>query len=359
MWKMFIALVMFYTFLQVKNGDRRYRILSYLIAFYSGIYGIRLLLVVIIPLLIVDMFYKWEGKDKTPYILPVGICIGALIGYVVNVLICKKYSVQDMGTLKFADLTQKSLMLRTSEVIDKILEFAGYISNAEIFSLNGIHNLLAIIFLAGNVIVLISVYRMYKGCKELQYIQIALVSLGIHSVAMILTDMSQARYFIFNFIILLPVYALYLNRKKYVIIPILLCFLLASFATVDYKLGKSEGYYEWQIPNSERRQSIKFLEANNYRFGYASYWNANIITEFTDGDICVSGFWNTDSMEHFKWNSLKEYEKPYFEKVFLLLTNAEVEKMTDRVSASMVYRDDAFTIYEYPTTETYIRDVED
>lgn len=356
LWKMFIALIMIYVFLQTKHGGRRSWILSCLIAFYSGIYGIRLLLVVIIPLLTVDMLYRWKGEDKTPYILSWGICTGALMGYAVNTFICKKYSVQDMGALKFVDLTQKTLLIRISEIADKILEFAGYISNAEVFSLNGIHNLLAIIFFAGNVIVLLSVYKIYKGSKELWYVQMALVSLGINSLAMILTDMSQARYFIFNFMLLVPVYALYLNRKKFLTIPIMLCFLLAGFSTIVYKSGNG-GYYEWQIPNSERMQSINFLEENNYRFGYASYWNANIITEFTDGDICVSGFWNLDAMEHFKWNSLKKYEDPCLEKVFLLLTNVEAEKLTDRISVSTVYRDDVFTIYEYPTTEAYIRDM--
>lgn len=42
---------------------------------------------------------------------------------------------------------------------------------------------------------------------------------------------------------------------------------------------------------------------------------------------------------------------------FLLLTNVEAEKLTDRISVSTVYRDDVFTIYEYPTTEAYIRDM--
>lgn len=46
LWKMFIALIMIYVFLQAKHGGRRSWILSCLIAFYSGIYGIRLLLVV-------------------------------------------------------------------------------------------------------------------------------------------------------------------------------------------------------------------------------------------------------------------------------------------------------------------------
>ena len=156
------------------------------------------------------------------------------MGYAVNTFICKKYSVQDMGALKFVDLTQKTLLIRISEIADKILEFAGYISNAEVFSLNGIHNLLAIIFFAGNVIVLLSVYKIYKGSKELWYVQMALVSLGINSLAMILTDMSQARYFIFNFMLLVPVYALYLNRKKFLTIPIMLCFLLAGFSTIVY-----------------------------------------------------------------------------------------------------------------------------
>ena len=62
-------------------------------------------------------------------------------------------------------------------------------------------------------------------------------------------------------------------------------------------------------------------------------------------------------MEHFKWNSQKKYEDPCLEKVFLLLTNVEAEKLTDRISVSTVYRDDVFTIYEYPTTEAYIRDM--
>lgn len=57
---------------------------------------------------------------------------------------CARY-----GCFEICRFDAKTLLIRISEIADKILEFAGYISNAEVFSLNGIHNLLAIIFLQG------------------------------------------------------------------------------------------------------------------------------------------------------------------------------------------------------------------
>ena len=104
----------------------------------------------------------------------------------------------------------------------------------------------------------------------------------------------------------------------------------------------------------------QFLQEQTYDFGYATYWNANILTELTDGYVEVANVHEVADMSMFYWSSPKMYyEKDYHDgKTFLLLTTEEAAmyKEADPVrGGKKVYEDDGYVVYHYDSVEELLQ----
>lgn len=85
--------------------------------------------------------------------------------------------------------------------------------------------------------------------------------------------------------------------------------------------------------NSDKERAIELLERNNLTYGYATYWNANILTLLSSSKVKVrdvnfdesnprKGWLNTDNA----WYD----EQPGQNKYFVLFTSSEYDDMVDR-----------------------------
>ena len=64
--------------------------------------------------------------------------------------------------------------------------------------------------------------------------------------------------------------------------------------------------------NETKRPVAEFLAGNGYDFGFATYNNANIITELTNGEVEIGNIGDPEHLEYFKWSSpMKYYEEGY------------------------------------------------
>lgn len=64
--------------------------------------------------------------------------------------------------------------------------------------------------------------------------------------------------------------------------------------------------------NETKRPVAQFLAENGYDFGFATYNNANIITELTNGEVEIGNIGDPEHLEYFKWSSpMKYYEEGY------------------------------------------------
>jgi hypothetical protein len=110
----------------------------------------------------------------------------------------------------------------------------------------------------------------------------------------------------------------------------------------------------WYDVTSYRKSSISYLDKNNLRFGFATFWNANVITELTDGRIEMLGLDNNDFHNIHSWLYPIAYENPsyYIGETFLLLTLDEWKTIPDeKLSLRQPdYVDDNFVIFKYPST---------
>jgi hypothetical protein len=105
--------------------------------------------------------------------------------------------------------------------------------------------------------------------------------------------------------------------------------------------------------NSYRKDSIAYLEENNLRFGFASFWNGNVITELTNGQIETLVLDPDDYHKLNVWLYPIDYEDPDYHKgeTFLLLEKKELEMLPDEklISRKPDYEDDYFVIFRYPS----------
>ena len=100
---------------------------------------------------------------------------------------------------------------------------------------------------------------------------------------------------------------------------------MMSFLTVD--------------KNETKRPVAEFLAGNGYDFGFATYNNANIITELTNGEVEIGNIGDPEHLEYFKWSSpMKYYEEGYHAgETFLLLTAEECAEYAEAPALNSGY----------------------
>jgi hypothetical protein len=110
---------------------------------------------------------------------------------------------------------------------------------------------------------------------------------------------------------------------------------------------------------------------NQLEYGFATFWNANVTTELTNGKIELGGlnsdglYPNANQFSIHNWASYTQHSNPSFHQgeSFLLLTRAEWElaQRTERTFTRLVpdYEDSDFIIIKYPSAEIIHREVLD
>ncbi|MCL2832371.1 MAG: hypothetical protein FWD78_04300 [Treponema sp.] len=113
--------------------------------------------------------------------------------------------------------------------------------------------------------------------------------------------------------------------------------------------------------NAGRQGYISFLENNKMNFGFATFWNANVTTELSNGKITMAGIEiknieDENQIKHATWLTDKKYENPQYSDndVFILLAQDEWNELGNNkniVNKSPVYDDGQYVIITYPSTK--------
>jgi hypothetical protein len=97
---------------------------------------------------------------------------------------------------------------------------------------------------------------------------------------------------------------------------------------------------------------VDFLVENGYQRGYAEFWDANIITEMSDGAVRfvnIHYFSDTGHIQFNPWLCLKTNRTLEGTKDFLMLAaynQYSFETKNDLSRCERVYQDDWYVIYE-------------
>ena len=341
-----------------------YLIFTLILAVIAGMGGLRQLLILYLPLcitafgsyLINKIYYKGNfNLEKNKFLIrsitSSGMLLAcAFIGYLINSKIFSKlYSFMEYEQINFTEFSFSKLEM----ILNGWLNVFGYQANVNIFSVkNIITNILSAVLM---VFIIYSIVNIKKNKDKFTYTQLFLViyfvvSMLIISMLYLFTDMSYSdRYFIPISIIFIPVVAIFINQvnkkiqTRIYIVIIIFTLLVSNLYYINHKTNENE----------ELINIASTLIENGYENGYATFWNANVLTEISNGKISV---WDctTDSEGKleidniYPWLQLKSHEltKPK-NKVFILLTNeqkANTKFLEPTEKLNILYESDSFCV---------------
>ena len=352
---------------------------SMILALLAGMGGLRQIIVTYLPLamgivllsgvVIVKSGYKRFFASNYFRYFQITIlnlfCSG--IGYMINgVVLSQKYNFTTWGDIQFTGID----LSKAIEVINGVLITLGYRTGAMSMGTLIPNGICAIFVL----FVLLSVLYGLRNRVSVEY--------------KVLTV-----FFLCNFVVFLLLYTmtdmLYLDRYNYPIlifaIPIVLCGLR------EFDFGKAPKWTKYGLmiicvmavfvrgsgtitaritsnEMAERKEMTDFLEQSGYENGYATFWNANVITELTNGEIDMYVWRDSGSGENFKYTGsvnhlykwLQETDHMYTYpsgKVFTLYRNDEIEYCAWKHhlrDSDMIYQSESYTIYAYEDYSTMI-----
>ena len=100
-----------------------------------------------------------------------------------------------------------------------------------------------------------------------------------------------------------------------------ICFVAVSISTTTRYFAN--GYRT----NPHLEEVCDWLVDNGYTQGYASFWNGNVLTEWSDGQIEVWVPYNFNTMQPYEWLQKTSHANPPEGQIFLLTTMDELGSM--------------------------------
>lgn len=319
--------------------------LSFVLAVIAGMGGPRQVIITYIPLLLSGLFiffkttvsvvdsYK-KGKrivfspealtaSRKLYIIATVVSsIGSVIGYAINTRVLSKHFSFYQHNINFSEFD----INRLSEIVAGFLNAFGFTSDT-FFSSAAIYNLVSFACFLGIISAFIFGLRQENDERLYRYSLICLISVFVFTLLYTFSDMHYSdRYNIPIIVLFVPLAVFALsrcsldNRNRGLIIMFFVILLALRGGTFYFAEQKTDN-------TRELRTISDILYNRDYHNGYATFWNANILTELTDGNVEV---WDWDEAcskvrcidQTYQWLQLKSHvtEHPK-NKVFWVLAN--------------------------------------
>ena len=364
-----LCFVTFGLFLRLCDREQRchrgryivYAVLFAAICVVLGISGVRYMLDILVPLVITagvfvirsggfQVFRKEVTKEhlagflKTEQVTYLFVSFAGLvcggIGYLINAMfISKMYQFQTYDTTNFIAVHEGVFWDRVQNALGELLQVFGYIENKAFLSLRGLITILAFVMIAtlGLTWVKSMRYSLVQSTALVEPVEqnhrrftvlFAGISFVLHLFVFVFTTSTMVdRYFIPIAIFFLLTLVIYMEWEGLVFDRVVVCLILGgSLAFAGVKT-----YYSFvsNDKNADRYEMAEYLVEEGYTFGYASYWNSNIMTEVSDGALEMANLWSLESLGDFKWSSKMSSYEPKEGKIFLIAENSELEALKE------------------------------
>lgn len=328
----------------LKNKGLIVLILS-VFAFAAGLGGIRSVEYTYIPLL-TAVFIMWFFKRCDTYMLAGAFFATdlAVCGYLVNdKVLSKVFEYHSYSNVSFIGLSFEKL----EWAVDAVLASFGYVIGEYFMSFGGICNtvafIMALLFLAVFPLLFMKRSEMNETQEFIYWFAAATFFLNTFVMVLGQNDEYADRYIAIGMvpaIMLIDLfYRLYIKGSTRA--RIIGGAIIGAFMLIGLK-GYSDLIHV--SGNGLREGYISYLTENGYDYGYATFWNANITTEMTDGNIDMTSLDpNADDLQIFKWLTDKTLIEKEHDKYFLLLDRDETDKYR---GADPVYEDEYYSIYD-------------
>ncbi len=330
----------------------------------AGMGGLRQLLVLYVPLALAAfgcMLLQGSDFSRRLTVLSLIGLAGAAAGHLLDrIVLSRMYTYYDYGELAFTQLSFEGLWAG----LTSFLTLLGY-REGGIFSPALLHNatcaLLAAMTLAGAVATLRSSGRSDEDVALVLFLG---CGIAVFSLLYAATDTPFVpRYNVPILVFVFPVLILGMKNmapgriRQGACGILILCLLLCG----------ARGFYIYAKADRTDRieKAAGYLTENGYTEGYAAFWNANVLTELTDGGIEVWSLTNSNNTDIsgidqvYPWLQAKAHQDQQpAGRFFLLLSEKELEsetlgRMLD--AQDIVYRQDGYVIFAYDSQDAFAR----
>ncbi len=330
----------------LKGGKASIGLLAAL-GLFSGLGGIRMLTMFVAPVAAATLVMavvaakdveRMRDAAHMPAARMCGASMFALLlagaGYVINEKVIAQryiyavYNDQQIGPFAFSDVWDQ---------FDRLVRDLGYRRGELFFSIGGINSLLALMVGA---LMLLAVVRLLARWGTLKAEHRLLLLTGMAAVALgmllnVLLHMEITRYFIVGTLLLIALVFAEIETelgKNAALRACAACLLVGCFAF----MGQYMLRYQYKQGDVNYEMAADWLIENGYTQGYATFWNANTLTEASDGQIEM---WVIEDSRKKEWVNLSLHKtlqrKAHMEqapqgKVFLLITEDEYKSVKGR-----------------------------
>lgn len=392
-----LCFVTFGLFLRLCDREQRcyrgryivYMVLYVAICVVLGISGVRYLLDILVPLVMTagifvirsggfQMFRKEATKEhfvgllkteQVPYLVvsfPGLVCGG--IGYLINALfISKRYPFQTYDTTNFIAVHEGVFWDRVQNALGELLQMFGYIENKAFLSLRGLITILAFVMIAvlGFTWVKTMRYSLVQSTALVEpteqnhrrfTVLFAGVSFVLHLFVFVFTTSTMVdRYFIPIAIFFLLTLAIYMEWEGLVFDRVVVCLILGG----SLALAGVKTYYSFvsNDKNADRYDVAEYLVEEGYTFGYASYWNSNIMTEVSEGMLEMANLWSLESLGDFKWSSKMSSYEPKEGKIFLIAGVDELSALEEHgmlEKQEIIFENESYCVLHFDSQAEFL-----
>lgn len=368
----FLALSLFLRTLQIKGKRRAACILSAALAFVASLGGVRQLMICYSPLLLAIaayIFTRREEKISRHNLRILGysffLFVVACVGYLVNEnVLSNYYSFETKSTKIWNSLSLSNVLSALSDLAGLF----GWRSDVPIVSLKGIGNVLSLLLI---VLLIFTAARCVRKIELDETEKLALLfSLSAFAVLLAVYGFAFDSYNESYWVLLLPDTfigaILYLkhegiNWRKYIVTAF--CFITLLINSI---LTYQDPYISW-VPNDLGIQNaVAWLVENGYTQGIATFWNSDIITPLSNGQIEMWTVSDVDNPLIYHWLQVKSHDElPEEGKIFVIRPMSDLTDQDPTVNQYLVgtqdylvYQDDNYFIYSYESTEEYLETID-
>lgn len=354
--------------------------LQFLFAVLLGTNGMRQLLILYLPLfLAVALLCVWHSTNRREVVgpgLPAAECrlfvgslaalAGALVGWLINANWLRyRYHYTSQEGVKFAPFSGERLERLCTGWLESFGFRSGdYITSAQLFA-----NAFCFLALLVCICAFISLVRRpqdYTLPEKVLYLYAGFGFVVYHALYLFSDMIYYTRYNIPIVVLMMPVAVIYLYRLP-------LCRVLCGAAVgimAALLLWCGNDYYTqlWPVNMTANHEAaVAALRQAGYTEGYATFWNANIMVELSNGafDIRV---WNPtepldDPDDLYEWLQATDHFETHPDgPVFLFLQKSEEDTILSGVTldkGTVEFENDGYIAYGYPTYDAMRSDFYD
>jgi len=336
---------------------------------YGGLNGVRMMMICNAPLLLAglitffldarscDSINKMTGLISFRLLLAAMLCMAAAYaGYHINTnVFAHAYDFQQYSETTIMPL---NAAMFTDQIVS-LMAFFGYRNDAALLSMEGIVSVFAVVLPIAGLAAIILLLRMKLEARERLLAVFSLTALLLGIVLNVLTlDNAQLPYTVSYYMpaAILLVYCLFwvFDRFecRFVWLRMLPMLVLAGMFLAGNAVYRDKEFHTYR---TELEEIAGYLLDEAAYEGYATFWNANVLTEITSGEL------EAFSVEEWEYGTINEWlqrkdhlDRRPWGRVFAIFREQDwKEGEPGYDSEHLVYASDSFYVVVYDSDEEF------